>query len=129
MRIAAFIIGLIGAAGALFLGAKWNSDMHSELGKAAEALAAGLGGGMGAELNGFRNAIYALFACGAIGLIASVVVLLRKGQPVVNGLLLIACAVAPIVFMNKAVLGVPMALAGIFAFFVRRPSVAAGAAF
>jgi hypothetical protein len=120
MRVAAFIIGLIGAAGALFLGAKWNSDMHSELGRAAEALA-GLGG-MGAELSSFRNAIYALFACGALGLIASVVVLLRKGQPVVNGLLLIACAVVPIVFMNKAVLGVPMALAGIFAFFVRRPS-------
>ena len=32
MKILATIFGLLGAAGALFLGSKWISDLNSELG-------------------------------------------------------------------------------------------------
>ena len=43
MRIAAFIFGLLGAAGALLLGIKWQGDMSSVEGQAAMKLAAASG--------------------------------------------------------------------------------------
>jgi hypothetical protein len=127
VRIAAFIIGLLGAAGALFLGIKWMGDINSPEGQAALKLAAALAkeggggamGGLGSEMLGMQRATYALLACGVIGLVISIVVLLRKGKPVVNGILLIVCGILPVILASKAVFGVPMALAGIFAFLVK----------
>lgn len=127
MRIASFVIGLLGAAGALLLGLKWHSDMSSPEAaaalKLAEALAKEGGGGalagLGAEAVGLQRATYALLACGVLGLIVSVVVLIRKGQRVANGALLVICGALPLVFQTKAIGGVLMVLAGIFAFFAK----------
>jgi hypothetical protein len=124
VRIASFILGLLGAAGALFLGIKWQGDMSSPEGQAAMQLAAALGkeagaGGLGAEMAGLQRGTYALLICGALGLVFSIVVLLRKGNRFGNAALLIVCGVLPILFAGKAVLGVPMALAGLFALAVK----------
>ena len=122
MRITSFIIGLLGAAGALFLGLKWYGDISTPEAAAALKLAEAMakeGGagfaGLGSEIVGLQRGTYALLACGALGLIISVVVLLRKGQRFANGALLVICGVLPMVFATKAVFGVPMALAGLFA--------------
>jgi hypothetical protein len=128
VRIAAFIFGLLGAAGALFLGIKWQGDMSSPEGKAAMKLAAAIAnegggagslGGLGSEMAGLQRGTYALLICGVLGLVISIVVLLRKGNRLANGALLVVCGVLPILLASKAVLGVPMALAGLFALAVK----------
>jgi hypothetical protein len=126
VRIASLILGLLGAAGALALGIKWHGDMSTPEGVAAFKFAAALSkadgvalGGLGAEMAGLQRATYALLACGVLGLIVSVVVLLRKGNRIANGALLVICGVLPIVLQTKAVGGAYLALAGIFAFFVK----------
>ena len=124
MRIASFILGLLGAAGALFLGIKWQGDMSSPEGQAAMKLAAAFSkeagaGGLGAEMAGLQRGTYALLICGALGLVFSIVVLLRKGNRYANGALLVVCGLLPILLATKAVFGVPMALAGLFALAVK----------
>jgi hypothetical protein len=126
VRIASFVIGLLGAIGALALGGKWWSDMSSPEAQAAlklaEALAKEGGAGMGAlgaEAVGLQRATWALLATGLVGLIISIVVLIRKGNKIANGALLVICGVLPILFASKAIGGVLLVLAGIFAFFVK----------
>jgi len=119
VRIASFIIGLLGAAGALLLGGKWQKDMSSPEAAAALELAKALAkeggggalGGLGAEALGLQRATYALLACGAIGLIVSIIVLIRKGQRVANGAILVICGALPLVFQTKAIGDVLMVLA------------------
>lgn len=115
MKIVATIFGIIGALGALALGFKWYSDLNSELGKAALAIAQAAGDA-GGELLAHKNATYALIACGIVGLLVSIMVAAGKGKKVVNAILLIVAAVAPIAFSSDALFGVPMALGGLFAF-------------
>jgi hypothetical protein len=125
VRIAAFIFGLLGAAGALLLGIKWQGDISSTEGQAAMKLAAAFGKSeLGAEMVSMQRGTYALLICGALGLIASVVVLLRKGNRFANGALLVVCGVLPLLLVSKAAFGVPMALAGLFALAVK-PKAAA----
>jgi hypothetical protein len=120
VRIAAFILGLLGAAGALLLGIKWQGDMSSVEGQAAMKLAAAFGKSeLGAEMVSMQRGTYALLICGALGLIVSVVVLLRKGNRFANGALLALCGVVPLLLVSKAAFGVPMALAGLFALAVK----------
>ena len=125
MRIAAFIFGLLGAAGALLLGIKWQGDISSVEGQAAMKLAAAFGKSeIGAEMVSMQRGTYALLIAGALGLIVSVVVLLRKGNRFANGALLVVCGVLPLLLVSKAAFGVPMALAGLFALAVK-PKTAA----
>jgi len=125
VRIAAFIFGLLGAAGALLLGIKWQGDISSTEGQVAMKLAAALGKSeLGAEMVSMQRGTYALLICGALGLIVSVVVLLRKGNRLANGALLVVCGILPLLLVSKAAFGVPMALAGLFAFVVK-PKTAA----
>jgi len=125
VRIAAFIFGLLGAAGALLLGIKWQGDIGSVEGQAALKLAAAFGKSeLGAEMVSMQRGTYALLICGALGLIVSVVVLLRKGNRFANGALPVVCGVLPLVLVSKAAFGVPMALAGLFALAVK-PKTAA----
>ena len=125
MRIASFVIGLLGAIGGLALGGKWWSDWSSPEGAAALKLAEALGKegggdalGLGNVL-GLRKATYALLACGVLGLAFSVVVLIRKGNRMINGAILVIAGALPLVFAKNAVGGVLMVLAGIFAFFAK----------
>ena len=125
MRIAAFIFGLLGAAGALLLGIKWQGDISSTEGQAAMKLAAAFAKSeLGAEMVSMQRGTYALLICGVLGLIVSVVVLLRKGNRFANGALLVVCGVLPLLLVSKAAFGVPMALAGLFALAVK-PKTAA----
>ena len=126
MRIASFILGLLGAAGALLLGIKWHGDMSSPEAAAAMKLAEALSkeggaglGSLGSEMVGLQRATYALLACGALGLIASFLVLLRKGPKIALAVVLVVCGGLPLVFATKAIGGVLMVLAGLFAFFVK----------
>jgi hypothetical protein len=120
MRIAALIFGLLGAAGALFLGIKWQGDLSSQEGQAAMKLAAAFGKSeLGSEMLSMQRGTYALLICGVVGLIVSFVVLLRKGHRVANGALLVICGILPVLLVSKAVFGVPLALAGLFAFAVK----------
>jgi hypothetical protein len=77
------------------------------------------GAGLGGEMAGLEKATYALLACAVIGLVASILVLIRKGHKIGNAVLLLVCGVLPIVFATKAVFGVPMAIAGLVAFSVK----------
>jgi lysylphosphatidylglycerol synthetase-like protein (DUF2156 family) len=115
MRFAVGIIGILGAAAGLLLGIKWYSDLGSELGQLAAGLAAAAGEA-GAELSAMKNATYALLGCGVLGLVVSILAMLRKGQKIVNAVLLIVAGVLPLVFSTQALFGVPMALAGLLAF-------------
>ena len=124
VRIASFIIGLFGAACALLLGFNWHRDMSSPEVAAAFKLFAqeGSGGapaGVSAQAIGLQRATYALLACGVLGLMVSLVVLIRKGHRVANGALLVICGALPLVIQTKANGGVLMVLAGLFAFFAK----------
>ena len=117
MRKAAFIVGIIGALGALLLGFKWLSDLNSQLGLAAQQLAAnGTGGKLAAELSGMKTATYMLILCGLTGLVFSVLTLMSKLKKEINAVILILAGLLPLLFSGKAIFGVPMVLAGILAF-------------
>lgn len=127
MKWAAGIIGIIGALAGLLLGFKWLSDLNSELGQMASAMAAAAGEA-GKELSSMKIATYALLICGFLGLAISVLVIMRKFNRWANAVLLIVCGALPLVFASKAVFGVPMILAGLLAFAVKYDSGAAPAA-
>ncbi len=127
MKWAAGIIGIIGALAGLLLGFKWLSDLNSELGQMAAAMAASAGDA-GKELSSMKAATYALLICGVLGLIVSVLVIMRKFNRFANAVLLIVCGALPLVFATQAVFGVPMILAGLLAFAVKYDSGAAPAA-
>lgn len=55
-------------------------------------------------------------ACGIIGLLVSIMIAAGKGNKVINAILLIVVAVAPLALSTDALFGVPMALGGLFAF-------------
>jgi hypothetical protein len=117
MRFVVAILGILGALGAAFLGSKWLSDLGTAEGQLASALADATG--QGAELAGLKNAAYSLLVCAAVGFIVSIMVALRKGNKMANAVLLIVVALLPLIFSTKALFGVPMALAGLFAFGVK----------
>ncbi len=114
MKIAAIIFGILGAIGALFLGASWYSDLNGEMGQLIAALneAAGQSGG---EFEAMKYATYALLAGGGLGLIASILFAINKLPKLPVGIALIVFAVLPLVFTGQALFGTPMALGGIFA--------------
>ncbi len=127
MKWAAGIIGIIGALAGLLLGFKWLSDLNSELGQLATALA-GAAGDVGSELSSLKGATYSLIICGIVGLLVSVLVIMRKFNRWANAIILIICGALPLVFATDAFFGVPMILAGLLALAVKYEAGAAPAA-
>lgn len=127
MRIAAGILGILGALMGGLLGLKWYSDINSETGKAAMALMKALGGAgaAGAEFAALEKTTYALLACAAIGLVVSVMIFMKKGSKMVNAALLIIAGVVPVFFNGKGAVGILMVLGGIFALLIKQPGAAA----
>ena len=119
MRFVAGIFGLLGALAGAALGFKWLSDLNSDDGKAARALASLAGADQAAELAGLTRATYALLVCGVIGLVTSILVMARKGQRFANAGVLIVAGGLPLVFATNAVFGTPMILAGLLALAVK----------
>lgn len=117
MRKTAFIIGMIGALGALLLGLKWMSDLNSDLGLISQQLVdKGMDGKFAAQFRGLKTAAYLLILCGGTGMVFSVLTLLSKLRMEVNAIILITAGVLPLFFSWKALFGVPMVLAGGLAF-------------
>jgi len=117
MKYAAGIIGILGAIAGLILGIKWFSDLNSELGQLATAFASSAGQA-GDLLGSMKAATYALLACGVVGLIVSVLIIMLKGNRWANAGLLIVAGALPLVFTVNAIFGIPMVLAGLLAFAV-----------
>jgi uncharacterized membrane protein len=117
MRWAAGIIGILGACGSLALGGKWLSDLQTEEVQLARAFSNAVGSG--AEFAALEKATYALLVCGAIGLVAAILVLARRLGRWPNTIVLLLAGIAPLGFSLKAMFGVPMVLAGLLAFFVK----------
>jgi len=117
MRWAAGIIGILGAFGSFALGGKWLSDLQTKEVQSVRTLADALGGG--GEFDSLEKATYALLVCGAIGLVASILVLSRRLGRWPNAILLLVAGLAPLGLSLKAMFGVPMVLAGLLAFFVK----------
>lgn len=113
MKIASIICNIIGALGAFFLGMKWMSDLNSELGQAATAM------GGSPELTNLKTAATLLIICAIIGIVATVLLIVKKIPKFVVGVLLILAGIFPIFFAGKAVFGLPMVLGGIFAFLIK----------
>lgn len=125
MRKAAFIIGIIGALGALLLGFKWMSDLNSDLGLVTQKMIdSGIGGKFAGELNELKTATYLLILCGVTGLVFSIMVLMSKLKREINAVILIAAGLLPLLFSAKALFGVPMVLAGLLAFVSKPKEVA-----
>jgi len=127
MRYAAGIIGILGAIAGLILGFNWFSDLNSEMGQLATAIAGASGEGSDL-LTQMKGGTYSLIACGIVGLIFSVMVIMRKVNRWANAVILIVCGALPLVFTTEAIFGVPMILAGLLAFAVKYESPAAPAA-
>jgi len=114
VRFVAGFIGIVGALAGLALGIKWLSDLHSEV--AQEVIPKVVEGSSQArELGAIRVATYLLLVCGAVGLVVSVRVMARKGQRLMNALVLVVAGLLPLAWRATACFGVPMALARLLA--------------
>ena len=113
MKIASVIFSVLGAIGAIILGAKWLSDLNSELGQHVTSL------GQGSEFNSYKIAAWLLILGGVVGLIATFLLLKQKAPKLILGIVLIVVGVLPLIFQGEALWGLPMALGGIFAFFIK----------
>ena len=107
MRFASGIIGILGGLAGLVLGLKWFMDI-SDAGEMASLLPASM-----------KIATYALIGCGIIGLVISVMVIMRKFNKFANAAILIVAGGLPLVFVTDAIFGTPMILAGLLAFAVK----------
>jgi hypothetical protein len=91
------------------------SDLNSKLGQLASTVSD--------EMSGLEFASYALIVCGILGLITSVLILMRKFNRWANAGILILCGVLPLFFYTDALFGVPMTLAGLFALAVKYDTI------
>jgi hypothetical protein len=114
--IAVCLIGLLGAYGALYLGSKWPSDMNS-IDPVALALYSKTSTTVADDLEGVRTASILLMVTGIVGAIASILLLWRCWTKMLAFILLV-CGVLPLFFHKSALLGIPMALAGLIAVFL-----------
>lgn len=115
MRKAVFVIGLIGAIGALFLGFTWLWGLNSMLTQWGE-LSSQMASWLDSSFLIVKITAYTLIICGICGLIFSIRVLFTKGKNSANGVMLVVAGILPILFATKAIFGLPMILAGILAF-------------
>ena len=131
MRIAAFVVALLGVAASGLLGIKWLTDFSVEKSKPSYKQYVELGRELAKTdpemkkkfelLDGMVRTAYAFVACAGIGLVAAVLVLKRQG--LIGGVTLLVCGVVPVVFDGdpKMVLFTSLLLiAGILALFVRK---------
>lgn len=138
MRYVMLVFALLGVAGSVFLGARWLGDLDKGRDKIAKMQELSdkmgeenfkkLSKAMGSEvdMNQYHklvNASYALIGGAVLALLTSIVTFVRVVPGYIGGVILIACAVAPAIFEPKSlVFSGSLILAGLFAFFVRRPT-------
>ncbi|MCP4218688.1 MAG: hypothetical protein GY765_28910 [bacterium] len=121
MKKTAFTSAMIGAIAALLLGFKWLSDLNSEIGQVARSFSkSGLGGSAGAEFASYEVATYMLIGCGIIGAVIAIMLLMKKGNPYINGAVLMVAGILPLLFVSKAMFGLPMVLGGLLALTIKR---------
>ena len=118
MRITSFIFGCFGAVLGAFQGIKWLSDLSSESGRLAQSLV-GSAGKLGQELTSFKTAAYVLLICAFVGLVFSLLTLMKKGLKIVNVIGLILAGLLPIFISTQAFLGVPMVIGGLLGLTVK----------
>ena len=127
MKVAALIVGLLGALITTGLGIKWMSDYQDN--KATIESLAKMGGALGgaggeamAQLESMHRASYAMVALGLLAIAASVMVF-KKSKP--SGAVLIAAAVIPAVFApSTLIFSFLLVIAGILAL-AAKPKLAA----
>ena len=127
MRFAAGIIGILGAIAGLILGFKWFSDLGSEMGQLASAVAGASEEGSDLMFQ-MKGGTYSLIACGIVGLVFSILIIMRKVNRWLNAVILIVCGALPLVFTTDALFGVPMILGGLLALAVKYEAGAAAPA-
>jgi hypothetical protein len=115
MRIAVLVLGILGGIAAAFLGASWLSDYEDsrELIEAAQAL--------GADASGLQSlviAAYFLLSGLATGIAGGVLAFKHRGR-VAAGLMLVSVVGAAIFAPKSLVFSCILALAAVFAFFVK----------
>jgi hypothetical protein len=126
MKIAALIVGLIGAILLTGLGAKWVTDFdkNKETIAQLEKLSGALGGAGGeamAQLERAKTAGYAMIPLGILAIVAAVLVF-KMSKPA--GAVMIAAAVIPAVLVpSSLIFSFLLILAGIFAL-VAKPRAA-----
>jgi hypothetical protein len=118
MRIAAFVLGIIGALAIGGVGAKWVSDYNKnkEVIQALDRLAGG-----NADVKADMAALHSARTAGTLGVLFSVVSLVGAGLALahkrVSVVLLAAAGIVPGLWAAKMlVCGAPLVLAAIFAF-------------
>jgi len=115
------LLGLIGAIGALCLGSRWRSDMHS-FDPDTLALLSKTSATAAHDLEGLKTASMLLMITGVVGAIASIM-LFWKCWTKMLAVILIVCGVLPLFFHKNAMFGVPMTIAGLIALFLLRDKV------
>jgi hypothetical protein len=130
MRIAVFVIGVIGVLASGFLGVKWFSDSRSskfETAKDLTRLIASTGEmppelkAEWAKVQAAVNGSYVLMAGAAVGLFGAILAL--QWRKLEAAVLLLACGCGPGLFVPAAlVFSSPLLLAGGLAFFIGAPT-------
>jgi hypothetical protein len=127
MRIAALIVGLLGALITTGLGAKWVADYKDN--RATIEKLTQVGGALGAsgaealaQLERMHKASYVMVVLGLFAIVASVLVL-KKSKP--SGAVLIAAAVVPAIFApSTLIFSFLLIIAGLLAI-AAKPKLAA----
>ncbi|MBL4686650.1 MAG: hypothetical protein JKY37_18785 [Nannocystaceae bacterium] len=119
MRIAAFILAILGGLAAAALGMTWLSDLAEYEGQAELIEQAGI------SVSSLRTAAYLLLAGLVFGTAGGVLALQRKGK--IAAAVLVATAVAPAVFEPKAlVFTFLLLIAGLLALGAKPKSIVHG---
>lgn len=115
IKLAFAFLAFLGAIGAFSLGSKWKSDL-SEADSLTQLVAA-------TKIQAVSQASTLLILCSLLGITAALLVLLGKWKKNILCIALILAGIAPLLFSDKALFGVPMTLAGILGFAIKPKKV------
>ncbi len=117
MRIAALILGILGALASGFLGSRWLSDYNEN--KELLAAAAKMGADTG-DLDKVVMGAYILLVAAAVSLVGGIMTLKGKGK--IFGPLMILLALSPVAFKPEALIFTSLTLIGGILAFLAKPA-------
>lgn len=121
MRVIVSILGLVGAISLALRGFYMRSALSDPVNAGVQSFNRATGGDTSAyDMLNMFSLLFIIFA--ALGALASMLILLRVGPPKALALLMLISGLVPFINAESLPFGIPLVLAGLLAFFVRKKS-------
>lgn len=118
-RVISSVLGLIGALSVALRGFFIRSQLNDPMAAASRSFGRAMGEDT-SVYDTFEMLSIAFLIAATLGALAALLLLLRVGSPKALGLLMLLSGALPLINSESAPFGVPLLLAGILAFFVRK---------